>query len=68
MVRHIILSNQQFISLVERLGYLPLIHEEVQYRIGTDHVCEPFLTYTLEIKLPEKTRLPSLNKESFFLN
>lgn len=54
MKRILKLSNQQLLSLLELLGYEPQLEEEVQYKCGPDHSCEPFISYTVHIKLPEK--------------
>jgi hypothetical protein len=53
MTRHVILSNQQLISIIERLGYHTYLKEEMQFRVDTDHSCTPFLVSTLQVKLPD---------------
>jgi len=53
MQRHLILSNQQLITMLDRLGYQIRIKEEIQYCCGLDSSCEPIVVTTLKIQLPQ---------------
>lgn len=56
MRRHLILSNQQLIALLERLGYEMTLDEEVQYRCHLNHCLEPVVVSMLTIRLKDGYR------------
>lgn len=56
MRRHLILSNQQLISLLERLGYEMTLDEEVQYKCYPNHCLEPVVVSTLTVRLKDGYR------------
>lgn len=71
MKRHLILSNQQLISLLERLGYQMALQEEVQYKCYPDQSIEPVVVSTLKVRLKDSCLSGSpfncLSEENTFL-
>jgi len=54
MQRHLILSEQQLLSIIELLGYKATVKEEVQYSCNPESFCEPIIVTTIQILLSRR--------------